>query len=106
MAVSNAIGSNVFDILACLGIPWFIKTAIVDPGSTVLVQSKGLIYSTFSLFSTVIFLIVASHLNGWRLDRKFGITLLIWYFIFMIIASLYEANVFGNFNPIECTSDY
>jgi sodium/potassium/calcium exchanger 4 len=35
MAVSNAIGSNVFDILLCLGLPWFIKTAIVDPGSTV-----------------------------------------------------------------------
>ena len=35
MAVSNAIGSNVFDILVCLGIPWFIQTAIVKPGSTV-----------------------------------------------------------------------
>ena len=41
MAVSNAIGSNVFDILVCLGIPWFIQTAIMDPGSVVLVQHKG-----------------------------------------------------------------
>ena len=41
MAVSNAIGSNVFDILVCLGIPWFIKTAMVDPGSYVAVTSKG-----------------------------------------------------------------
>ena len=41
MAVSNAIGSNVFDILMCLGLPWFIDTAIVNPGSTVRVQSKG-----------------------------------------------------------------
>jgi sodium/potassium/calcium exchanger 4 len=40
MAVSNAIGSNVFDILLCLGLPWFIKTAIVDPGSTVKVIAK------------------------------------------------------------------
>jgi sodium/potassium/calcium exchanger 4 len=40
MAVSNAIGSNVFDILLCLGLPWFIKTAIVDPGSTVKVIVK------------------------------------------------------------------
>ena len=35
MAVSNTIGSNVFDILIGLALPWFIKTAIVDPGSTV-----------------------------------------------------------------------
>ncbi len=106
MAVSNAIGSNVFDILVCLGIPWFLETAVVDPGSYVDVRSKGLLYSTFSLFSTVVFLIVASHLNGWRLDRKFGIMLLVWYFIFMLIASLYEMNVFGEFNPPECDSNY
>lgn len=41
MAVSNAVGSNVFDILICLGLPWFIKTAIIRPGTTVKVISKG-----------------------------------------------------------------
>lgn len=41
MAVSNAIGSNVFDILVCLGLPWFLQTAIFNPGSTVKVYSKG-----------------------------------------------------------------
>ncbi|XP_023330906.1 probable sodium/potassium/calcium exchanger CG1090 [Eurytemora carolleeae] len=105
MAVSNAIGSNVFDILVCLGIPWFIKTVIMDPGSTVPVTHKGILYSTLTLFSTVIFLIVASHINSWRLDRKYGIILLIWYFIVMIFASLYETNVLGHFNPDECDSD-
>lgn len=41
MAVSNAIGSNVFDILICLGFPWFLKTVIVDPGTIVPVESRG-----------------------------------------------------------------
>ena len=44
MAVSNAIGSNVFDILVCLGIPWFIKTVIMDPGSTVPVSKQPNFY--------------------------------------------------------------
>ena len=35
MAVSNSIGSNVFDILIGLAVPWFIRTAIVNPGSKV-----------------------------------------------------------------------
>ena len=39
MAVSNAIGSNVFDILVCLGLPWFMRTAMVHPGSVVRVKS-------------------------------------------------------------------
>ena len=41
MAVSNAIGSNVFDILVCLGLPWFLDTAIVNPTEYVKVTSKG-----------------------------------------------------------------
>ncbi|KAB7500289.1 putative sodium/potassium/calcium exchanger, partial [Armadillidium nasatum] len=106
MAVSNAIGSNVFDILICLGLPWFIKTAMVDPGSIVPVESRGLTYSTLSLFSTVVFLIGATHWNGWKLDVKYGIVLMVWYLIFMIFASLYELNVFGEFNPPVCKSSY
>lgn len=45
MAVSNAVGSNVFDILVCLGLPWFIQTAMIQPGSHVNVTSRGNIAS-------------------------------------------------------------
>ncbi|XP_071544981.1 probable sodium/potassium/calcium exchanger CG1090 isoform X2 [Panulirus ornatus] len=106
MAVSNAIGSNVFDILLCLGLPWFLKTSIIYPGTIVPVESRGLTYSTLSLFSTVVFLIVATHMNGWKLDKKYGVVLMFWYLIFMVFASLYELNVFGYFNPPECPSRY
>ncbi|XP_046454917.1 probable sodium/potassium/calcium exchanger CG1090 [Daphnia pulex] len=106
MATSNAIGSNVFDILICLGLPWFLQTAVVDPGSVVRVISKGLTYSTLSLLSTIVFLLGATHLNGWKLDRKYGVALLGWYLFFMIIASMYEMNIFGYFNPPECDSEF
>ena len=38
MAISNAIGSNVFDILVCLGVPWLFKTM---NGDYITVKSKG-----------------------------------------------------------------
>lgn len=104
MAVSNAVGSNVFDILVCLGLPWFIQTAMIQPGSHVNVTSRGLTYSTVSLLSTVIFLVVATHMNGWKLDRRYGVVLMAWYLIFIIFASLYELNVFGEMNPPVCPS--
>ncbi|CAB3378124.1 Hypothetical predicted protein [Cloeon dipterum] len=106
MAVSNAVGSNVFDILICLGLPWFLQTAVISPGSTVTVISKGLTYSTLSLLSTVAFLIIATHMNGWKLDRKYGWILMAWYLFFIVFASLYELNVFGYMNPPECASSY
>ena len=35
MAVSNTLGSNVFDVLIGLALPWFIKTTMVSPGTIV-----------------------------------------------------------------------
>lgn len=35
MAISNSIGSNVFDILVGLGLPWAVQTLCIDYGSTV-----------------------------------------------------------------------
>ncbi|CAK9812132.1 Sodium/potassium/calcium exchanger 4 [Anthophora plagiata] len=104
MAVSNAVGSNVFDILVCLGLPWFIQTAMIQPGSHVNVTSRGLTYSTVSLLSTVVFLVLATHLNGWKLDRRYGVILMLWYLVFIVFASLYELNVFGIMNPPVCPS--
>lgn len=164
MAVSNAVGSNVFDILVCLGLPWFIQTAMIQPGSHVNVTSRGkivrfplyepcrirlldcewrvwelscisifhkcinvrslevtkrnsnsryfivalpgLTYSTVSLLSTVVFLVLATHLNGWKLDRRYGAILMVWYLVFITFASLYELNVFGEMNPPVCFSAF
>ena len=36
MAVANSIGSNVFDILIGLALPWFLQTCLLRPGSTVI----------------------------------------------------------------------
>lgn len=106
MAVCNALGSNIFEILIGLGLPWFIKTAIMVPGSEAIVESKGLVYSTGCLLSTVFFLVLVTHLNKWKMDRLYGAILMLWYFAFMAVASLYELNVFGNFNPPSCDSDF
>ena len=55
MAVSNSIGSNVFDILIGLALPWFLTTAIIYPGSVAHINSNGLVFSVSLLFFTVIF---------------------------------------------------
>lgn len=46
MAVSNSIGSNVFDILIGLGLPWALQTLAVDYGSYVSGFSPWLLFTS------------------------------------------------------------
>lgn len=55
MAVSNSIGSNVFDILIGLGLPWALQTLAVNYGSYVSPEFVHIIV-TYYLF-TYLFLI-------------------------------------------------
>lgn len=102
MAVSNSIGSNVFDILLGLALPWFVKTAIIFTGEAVHINSNGLVFSVGLLFGTVIVTIGSIHFNKWRLTPKLGWFLMVVYVIFLIFSSMIEFNVFGYVNAPPC----
>lgn len=104
MAMSNIVGSNVFDML-CLGLPWFIKTAFVDTSNPVEVNSTGLVFISCTLLLSIVFLFVAVHINGWKLDWKLGIVSLFCYILFATLSILYELGIIGN-NPIRLCSDW
>ena len=89
MAISNAIGSNVFDML-CLGVPWLMKTAFIEPGEPVLIQSQSIMVSAMLLIGSIVFTVIAIHLNDWKLDFKLGIVFLLVYIVFIALATLIE----------------
>ncbi|CAL8365189.1 unnamed protein product [Lota lota] len=89
MAVSNSIGSNIFDILLGLGFPWALRTLIVDHGSEVPINNKGLVYSVVLLLASVFLTVASVHLNHWRLDRRLGLGLLFLYSIFLLCSILF-----------------
>ncbi|XP_043411427.1 sodium/potassium/calcium exchanger 5 [Prionailurus bengalensis] len=95
MAMSNIVGSNVFDML-CLGVPWFIKTAFINASAPIEVNSRGLTYITISLNISIIFLFSAVHFNGWKLDRKLGVVCLLLYLGITTLSVLYELGIIGN----------
>ena len=102
MAVSNTVGSNVFDILLCLGLPWLLKTTAVDLGGYVVVLSGSIIYTSISLFGTVFVTIFLVMVSKWYLNRLIGMAFLIIYLVFITIATLFELNVIGDFNLPTC----
>jgi Ca2+/Na+ antiporter len=95
MAVSNSIGSNVFDILLGLGLPWLIATGMVDPNSTVMINSEGLLFSAITLLATVVFLVVVIFCNRWRLTKPIGVVLFVAYVAVTALSCMYALNVFG-----------
>uniref|UniRef100_A0A1I8IDE0 Na_Ca_ex domain-containing protein n=1 Tax=Macrostomum lignano TaxID=282301 RepID=A0A1I8IDE0_9PLAT len=102
MAVSNSVGSNVFDILMGLGLPWLVSTGLKSPGSFVKINSAGLTYSSVTLLSTVLFLFLSVYLNKMRLDRRLGLVCLLLYCVFITVSILFETNVFAKMNPPAC----
>ncbi|KAM4726698.1 sodium/potassium/calcium exchanger 3 [Anableps anableps] len=89
MAVSNSIGSNIFDILLGLGFPWALRTLLVDHGSVVSINNKGLVYSVILLLASVFLTVMSVHLNHWRLDRRLGLGLMFLYAIFLLCSILF-----------------
>ncbi|KAK5616261.1 hypothetical protein CRENBAI_014892 [Crenichthys baileyi] len=89
MAVSNSIGSNIFDILLGLGFPWALRTLLVEHGSIVSINNKGLVYSVILLLASVFLTVMSVHLNHWRLDRRLGLGLLFLYAIFLLCSILF-----------------
>ncbi|XP_036942449.1 sodium/potassium/calcium exchanger 4 isoform X2 [Acanthopagrus latus] len=105
MAVSNTIGSNVFDILVGLGVPWALQTMCVDYGSVVMINSRGLLYSVVLLLGSVALTVLGIHLNKWRLDTKLGLYVLILYAIFLCFSVMIEYNVFTFVNLPMCMEE-
>ncbi|CAB3225694.1 unnamed protein product [Arctia plantaginis] len=105
MGISNSIGSNTFDILLCLGLPWLIKSLAYPtvPGNHwVTINSSGLSYSAISLLSTLLALYGSLLLNKFQLDWRIGITCALIYAAYLVLAALIELNVFFVVNLPIC----
>ena len=81
-AVSNSIGSNVFDILLGLGLPWFFKAVTDKP---VQVRADSLERSVAVLFGIVLVVVAAISLSGWKLTRLIGVVFFLVYIGFVVM---------------------
>jgi len=86
MAVANAFGSNVFDILLGLGVPWFISTALL--GKQVVFPGAGDSLLEWILILTAILILFLGALiaNKWKLNRGIGMVLMGFYVVHVCVA--------------------
>lgn len=90
MAVSSSIGSNIFDILVGLPLPWIIYTAYPGKPSSVTVGADGVGVSIAILIGMIILIISTIHFNGWKLTKSAGTMMFVLYLAFVAQAILRE----------------
>lgn len=83
MAVSNAVGSNIFDILFGLGFPWLLLF-MVKGQSTIPVGRDNLLSSVFLLLATVAAILFILITRNWTIGRKAGIFLVFLYAAYLV----------------------
>lgn len=90
MAVSNAIGSNIFDILVGLGLPFLIIMSLeggtVDAGGNI-------IRSVIILFGSLLLLIFLLLGQRWKVGKPTGIILIASYIAYVIF-EIYKMNAY------------
>jgi K+-dependent Na+/Ca+ exchanger-like protein len=89
MAVSNAVGSNIFDIFIGLGLPWLLKSIIF--GQNINTSTDGLGVAVGLLLGSVLLILFALMYKKWTLNKGLGYTLVLLYILFVIweILNLY-----------------
>lgn len=89
MAIANAVGSNVFDVLIGLGFPWFLRGLIYSEPMPV--DRDGIALNVIILFCTAILFVSVLAFNDWSMNTRTGIFLFcvyIAYVIFVVIREL------------------
>lgn len=84
MAIANALGSNVFDILVGLGVPWTVRAVFFGDNVTFRDDFDDLIWDIVILVLVLVLFVVTLVLNNWKLNRRIGAVYIAFYVIFVI----------------------
>jgi len=107
MAVSSSIGSNIFDILVGLPLPWFFATAASiqykDYGYKlkISVSAEGIVISILILFAMIGAVLTIIKCSNWRMTKSLGYSMFVLYFLFCIQDILRNCDLGYSYCPIS-----
>mmetsp|Transcript_564 Transcript_564/g.1065 ORF Transcript_564/g.1065 Transcript_564/m.1065 type:complete len:698 (-) Transcript_564:72-2165(-) len=90
MAVSSSVGSNIFDILVGLPIPWLLYTLYPDTPSRVFIGSDNIWIWICLLIAMLVFVVAVIHCQDWKLTKTLAGLMLLFYVGFLGIAIALE----------------
>lgn len=102
MAVSSSIGSNIFDVLIGLPLPWLVYALVNDitPGF-VGVAAPTLTISLIILFMMITLVITLVHCSGWKMTKTLGYAMFVLYVLFVLQDLARSFEIFSSTEPCE-----
>ena len=91
MAVANVFGSNIFDVLFALGLPWAISTAI--NGKPIVVQTSDL--GSGIIAGAFLFTVVSAVTQRYVQTRLSGVVYILGYLLFFAYCFIHDYEVLG-----------
>jgi len=85
MAVSSSIGSNIFDVLIGLPLPWICYSLSHD-NEAIVVGSSTLNESLLILLGMLVLVVVLVKANDWKVTRKLGAWMFVLYILYVTYA--------------------
>jgi K+-dependent Na+/Ca+ exchanger-like protein len=82
MAISNAVGSNIFDILIGLGIPFLLM--IILASGEVKLEVGNIQESVIFLLASIGIVFLLFLINRWKVGKIFGFTLILLYIAYIV----------------------
>ncbi|MCD4794125.1 MAG: calcium/sodium antiporter [Bacteroidales bacterium] len=82
MAISNAVGSNIFDILIGLGLPFMI--IILTTGGKASLDIGNIEQSVYFLLVSVVIVFLLFVINKWKVGKIFGSFLIVIYLAYVV----------------------
>ncbi len=82
MAISNAVGSNIFDILIGLGLPFLL--IIFFSKGTISIHTENIKESVYFLLASILIVLLFFTANKWKVGKSFGIMLIVLYLAYIV----------------------
>ncbi|XP_070542338.1 sodium/potassium/calcium exchanger 5-like [Ptychodera flava] len=98
MAVANCIGSNIFEVLLCLALPWLFASVAASEHRVDFI-SKGMLFISIMSILVVVVTLFSIACNGWKMDRKLGVLNMFLYVAFTAGTLLFSTFVVPSILP-------
>jgi len=94
MAISNVFGSNVFDILIAMAVPWALRYQVMGTESLIKMEADGFLSAIIILALVMIFYVACVAIGKFKLPRTVGYLHVGLYGIFLIYVFVSQMLVF------------